>query len=879
MPRVILLLFLFYFIKNNLFSNHIVGGEIEMIHIGDENSFRYEIRLVQYFDCAQTENPGPDNLITYSIFRNSDGAFMREETMFITNQEFVPYTNPDCALGFLCTLKVEYSHQITLDPDEYNDPNGYVIVWERCCRNWETKNLINPGWNGMTYTLYFPPVVDANGEPLINSSPRLFPPLSDYACINQLFYIDFAGTDDDGDSIVYSLAAPLDDKQPNDANIVALPPSTPPPHPSVDFAQGYDVENMVPGKPALSISSNGFITVTPTDVGLFVFSVKAEEFRDGFKIGEARRDFQMLVVDGCNPPDPPEALVKIPGQIDFYREDDTIIYIASQPKCFDLFVTDEVGTNVTLKAEGVNFGKDGTDLSDIFSFSEGSINESGDTLKVQVCVSDCPYVQNEPYMIDLIAADDACPLPQRDTVRVTIIVEPPTNQDPYFINENDTNYVSVNWNSLFSKEIIGIDNDNDSLSIDYFVVPKRPGYNIEDFGISINTLESNAGSISSFLNVDSNCRVYDYSERPNFLIGLVLDDLDTCDLFNQDTIYYDITVNLPDNSSPVLTSDEEITDSVNSRPKFKIIELEKQLKGTLTLNLFSDDNDNDSLYILAEGVGFNIEDINGVFSADNFQMGHVDGKFTLDLECVNFPFDGENEYKINFITEDIDYCQNTNSDTIQLILKLDIGENIDPFINNENQYSVLPNQPFEIDIIATDEDGDLIVLDLISDGLPGDFQFSQVSGKGEVSSRLFWYPTCEFLGTDFGPKGYNLTFKVFDDNCPFFGNNTKTIKFLLEKPEIDWSKFNPPNAFSPNGDGINDSFKLTSLEDPNQNLPIDACDDNFEFITIVDRTGVEVYRTYNKYFNWDGDNKSPGVYYYYIKYTKSDYRGSVTIIY
>ena len=200
-------------------------------------------------------------------------------------------------------------------------------------------------------------------------------------------------------------------------------------------------------------------------------------------------------------------------------------------------------------------------------------------------------------------------------------------------------------------------------------------------------------------------------------------------------------------------------------------------------------------------------------------------------------------------------------------------------INNENQYSVLPNQPFEIDIIATDEDGDLIVLDLISDGLPGDFQFSQVSGKGEVSSRLFWYPTCEFLGTDFGPKGYNLTFKVFDDNCPFFGNNTKTIKFLLEKPEIDWSKFNPPNAFSPNGDGINDSFKLTSLEDPNQNLPIDACDDNFEFITIVDRTGVEVYRTYNKYFNWDGDNKSPGVYYYYIKYTKSDYRGSVTIIY
>ena len=38
------------------------------------------------------------------------------------------------------------------------------------------KNLVNPGWNGMTYTLHFPPIADAEGKPFINSSPRLFPP-------------------------------------------------------------------------------------------------------------------------------------------------------------------------------------------------------------------------------------------------------------------------------------------------------------------------------------------------------------------------------------------------------------------------------------------------------------------------------------------------------------------------------------------------------------------------------------------------------------------------------------------------------------------------------------------------------------------------------
>ena len=78
---------------------------------------------------------------------------------------------------------------------------------------------------GQTFYLEFPPVVK-DGQPFINSSPRLFPPLNDYACPRKPYYVDFAGVDDDGDSLVYSLVTPL-----STHSIIAIPPLLPAPYP------------------------------------------------------------------------------------------------------------------------------------------------------------------------------------------------------------------------------------------------------------------------------------------------------------------------------------------------------------------------------------------------------------------------------------------------------------------------------------------------------------------------------------------------------------------------------------------------------------------------------------------------------------------------
>ena len=71
-----------------------------MIHIGNENSFTYRVKLIQYFDCAQTANPGPDDLISYTIFRKSDGQAIRNGTMFITNQNLYHILIPTVLFDF-----------------------------------------------------------------------------------------------------------------------------------------------------------------------------------------------------------------------------------------------------------------------------------------------------------------------------------------------------------------------------------------------------------------------------------------------------------------------------------------------------------------------------------------------------------------------------------------------------------------------------------------------------------------------------------------------------------------------------------------------------------------------------------------------------------
>ena len=333
------------------YATHIVGGEMEITHISNNT---YRLGLIIYFDEVNGEQGAKDNNVTVYVFRKSDNQLVTSYTLPLLNQQPVPYTSPECAVGQLRTTRMYYASNVTLNPDNYDDPEGYYMIYERCCRNDIIQNIFDPGGAGQAFYLEFP-ALRKNGERFINTSPRLFPPLSDYACINQPFYFDFSGSDIDGDSLAYSLAVPLNGYSSRNEPVPSIARSAP--YPTVNFVDGFDIANMVRGNPSLNIDAKtGFLTLTPSELGLYVFSIVCEEFRDGEKIGEVVRDFQLMVLD-CPIANPPTTFAeKEDGSR--YTASDTLVYEVDGigDVCLDFFVTDpDSNTIFTTRIVPINF--------------------------------------------------------------------------------------------------------------------------------------------------------------------------------------------------------------------------------------------------------------------------------------------------------------------------------------------------------------------------------------------------------------------------------------------------------------------------------------------------------------------------------------------
>ena len=835
-------------------ATHIVGGEFEIVHIEGD---RYLFRQIQYFDVVNGDPQAKDVLISASIFRKRDNVFVQSITMRLQSENYVPYTNPECTNDRLVTNRIVYSAEINLNPQLFSDPQGYYMVWERCCRNNIINNIIRPEETGQTFYIEFPPI-RKDGQEFRNSSPQLFPPLSDYACVNRFYYVDFRGYDSDGDSLVYSLATPL-----NTSAFEPLPIPTPAPHPTVTWIPGINSNYQIPGNPTLEIDHQGFLTVTPSEEGLFVFSVRCEEYRAGIKIGTVIRDFQLFVIDCPDPGVPPEIQVKAPGSDVFTSSPDTVRLKLEDSKCFYFSVKDKDGSEtITLRAVPINFD---ADLRDLFSTNIGFIKQPEDTLGIQFCLPDCPLLTGEPMVVDVIAQDFTCPLPLMDTIRLVVLVKPPPNRPPKFVRpvqkEITASFVE---GSVINLSFEAVDDDLDSLLL--FAV--GDGFDLSQFGIEIDTLVFEHGKISFDINWNTDCQVYPFGIKNDFQLKLYVEDYDQCNIDNRDSITLNIHIDLPENNVPVVLVNNDNADK----------ELTVYIEDNLLFDIRGFDADpTDNILLEAIGVGFDLKDFGIVFEN---QTGNstVQTNLQWQITCDNVNLFLKDEYEILFIVEDDDKCKVPTADTVKLALTIlpPINNAPEIFIDGavlKDTIFVDAGQLLDLNIEGIDIDGDPISFNLLENAKASDLGigFDQKIGNGNINSSFVWQTNCGLLENNFERGIYTFDILLNDYKCLVPLSDSLKLVIVVLDEEINYEML-PPNVFTPNNnDKINQTYYIPDL-------PGDNCAHQFEQIVIYNRWGKEVFSSKDRDFHWSGTDESNGVYYYMISYTDFFVKGTVSIL-
>lgn len=885
-------------------ASHIVGGEFELLHISGST---YRLNLIIYFDKINGAVGAKDPSATASIFRKSTNTFISSVVLLLSSESNVAYTQLECSSGEIITDRLVYTTTLNLSPSLFNEPEGYYVTWERCCRNYAITNIYsddpdpqNGGISaGQTFLLEFPPVVK-DGKPFLNSSPRLFPPLNDYACPGRPYYVDFAGIDDDGDSLVYTLTTPL-----NTHESTALPKILPKPYPLVQWRPGFDIDHVIGGDPDLKISKKGLLTTTPAIQGLFVFAVKIEEYRNKELIGISRRDFQMLVVDGCADAVPPK--ITGPTNVTLTAAD------MGQDRCITVTVSDEDSEklahnfteNIRIRAVGINFNN--KNLTEILPAEVTATLTHGSTKDFTICFPVCPFFIGGPYEVGIIAMDDACSLPLLDTLKVTVNVTPPPNTDPYFDDATPVFLTLQEGQStkdpllnpplppgLLEFEI------RDDEADEMLVSVLTDGFILEDAGFTFSMSQvPGSGLVQGKLEWDAFCDIYDFTKRTSFKVTIQVDDLDECGLNEPIKLDYNFTINLPHNGPPII--DTNLTPALNERV---VSGIQRRIYENLNFIVTAKDP-NASDYLVLDLLGSNQLSADslrglGIIFTKTEGVSPIQSQFNWNLNCDKLDLDKQDSFDLQFLVVDsLNKCRIYQADTVEVEVKVLPPLNAMPLltVNNlnsdmkmvNNQIQAIRGNQIVLGLKGTDADNlpqDFIKLEMIkAEGnvVPKGYVFDTAEGKGSVSSTFSWNPDCSIFENGIFENDYTFTFRVKDDRC--FNAKADTVAVNIKIKDIDGGDngFTPINYFSPNDDGVNDYYAM-EIKNPKTGdieniLPLDNCVSEFQAIRIYNRWGKEVFESTDRNFKWFGKGEAAGIYYYLIKYSNKEYKGPLSIRY
>ncbi|CCH02266.1 hypothetical protein FAES_4266 [Fibrella aestuarina BUZ 2] len=673
------------------FATHIVGGEIELLYLGPNSAYSHRLNLNLYFD-QNNGNPGAeDALMTLGIFRKRDNAQLASIDLPRLGSSQVAYSIPSCATAIQSTRLIRYGVDVTFRPESFNDPGGYYVSWERCCRNGTINNLLAPGDAGSVFYLEFPAVLQ-NNQTFANSSPVFNTVKGDYICLNRPFTFDFGARDADGDSLVYTMVTPF-----NGYSTAAVPyPARPTqpglegvfraaPYPPVRWASGYSETNAIPGISPLKVDAKtGLLSVTADRVGLFVFSVEVVEYRKGVAIGRVRRDFQLRVID-CPRNDAPVLLMKAPGSKEYYKAGTVIQLTDTDKACLNLFLTDP---NANQRITVTN----GSGALSGLAITPGVVSSGNgrDTTSTQFCFDACALYNNgNPVTLRIQATDDGCPQGITTNLDVLVQVTSTPGVKPVASTDLRGSQTTISVGSSLTFNAFGKDPQNGAVSIQAV----GRGFALGSAGMTF-APTSGTGTVQQPFRWNPTCSQASQSAYVVDFIAIKR----ACNVERRDTTTVRLTAQGPASQPPTIRT------SLPSRVVELTVVPNDTSSGAVRFTVFGNDPDKtDSLRLTGAGRGFSLTQAGMVFTNRNGRP-ELQSPFSWQATCAVLQGRREATFTLDFANTD-GSCQAKNTDTTSVVLKLKTPEvnysdlkvpnTFTPNNDGKNDYFGLMNVPVE----------------------------------------------------------------------------------------------------------------------------------------------------------------------------------------
>lgn len=508
-------------------STHIVGGNFKLIHISGP---QYEIQL-ELFNDVQFGNPGAIDLsVKVGVFSKTTNFLKYEVVIPQFSISGIQLSNPSCSgTTNLIISKILYKGYVEMWGNDYKEPGGYYMVFERCCRNNNITNILSPGMMGSVFYLEFPSLQQNPGY----SSPNLRNPTTDYACVGRDYLLDFSANPVSGDSIAYRFITPL--RGYTSSGQAALPNPIPGPYPPVFWAGNFGLNNIIPGNPPLTVNpTTGILTMRASSTGIYVFSLAVDEFKQGIKIGQVNREYQINVVSNCPINYGPKIRVERLSPVGSYTEGDTLTIIGDSTLCINVLVNDSSTTDrLTVRIVNKTPGTGGLVLQNNVVVT----TQSYQTAFFQACVTICDDLTQKLREAYIITTDNSCPRQLVDTLLLKYKYISPQNEKPKV--ELSTAEFAVETNVLqpLNVEIYGFDTtDQDFISIS--AIPL--GFSFGQVGLKF-TPGSGIGKATAYLDWTPTCEEMD----KDFIVRFTVKD-NVCFQTSFDTISLRVRVKNPD---------------------------------------------------------------------------------------------------------------------------------------------------------------------------------------------------------------------------------------------------------------------------------------------------------------------------------------------